>query len=77
MKYKSDDDFYIRLDFLIGNLRQHIQLLNMITLITVQCSKDTDSQGRGLKSLLGTADGNLLGTLKDSAVHSTTIKGTP
>lgn len=61
---------YIRLDLFLSKDY-------MVTLITVQCSNDADSQGRGLKSLLGTPDGTLLGTLKDSTVHRTTIKGTP
>jgi hypothetical protein len=45
--------------------------------MTVQWCKDADSHGRGLKSFLGTPEGTLLGILNESAVHTTTITGTP
>lgn len=47
------------------------------TLITVQWYMESDSQGRGLKSLLGTPEGTLLGMLKDRADQTTTMNGTP
>jgi len=48
-----------------------------ITLITVQWCRDVESQTRGEVSLLGTPEGTVLGTMNDSAVHTTTMKGTP
>lgn len=52
-------------------------LHNLVTLMTVQWYRDPGSQGRGLKSLLGTPDGTLPGRANDIAVHSKTINGTP
>lgn len=49
----------------------------LITLITVQCCKDEDSQARGAMSLLGTPEGTLSATVNERAVHTTTMKGTP
>jgi hypothetical protein len=49
----------------------------LITLITAQWCKDVDSQARGAISLLGISEGILLGTENDTAVHTTTMKGTP
>jgi hypothetical protein len=48
-----------------------------VTLMTVQCDKEGESHGKGLKSLLGTPEGSFDGVLKDNAVQTTTIKGTP
>jgi hypothetical protein len=45
--------------------------------MTVQCDKEGESHGKGLKSLLGTPEGSFDGVLKDNAVQTTTIKGTP
>ncbi|KAF4357365.1 hypothetical protein F8388_023544 [Cannabis sativa] len=39
--------------------------------------RDVESHGRGLWSLLGTPEGTLLGILKDKAVHTNTMEGTP
>ena len=45
--------------------------------MTVQCPKEAESHGRGLESLLGTPEGSVDGVLKDNAVQTTTIRGTP
>lgn len=49
----------------------------LITFATVQCWSDLGSQGSGVKSLLGTPEGILLGNEYDIAVHSMTSSGTP
>lgn len=49
---------------------------NQRTLITVQWCEDADSQGSGLKSLVGTPDETSLGTPYESSDHTRTIKGT-
>jgi hypothetical protein len=43
----------------------------------VQCPCELDSQGSGEKSLLGTPEGTLPGSVYANAVHTITISGTP
>lgn len=47
------------------------------TLATVQCCNELASHGRGLNIRLGTLAGTFFGTEYESAVHTSTISGTP